>query len=198
MRTLVVYKILASAIFVGMCVSYACAEEEKNEMMQSYAADLTKYIAEAQADLQETEQCFAEEKSDILKNTSYNERILELKKEQIGIMKSLLVAVGSQDFEQIEELERQQEIKQHMLNLVGTEKDMALVIGDLKKQAASKKVDDPQQLAETIKDLETTFHGIIATEEAVFSETLRLKSLYKEKEKKLAECYQCLEGDAKK
>ena len=197
MRTLAIYKILASAIFVGMCVSCACAEEEKDAMMQSYASDLTKYISEAQADLQETEKCFAEEKSEILENTSYNERILQLKKEQIGIMKSLLVAVGNQDFEQIEELERQQEIKQHMLNLAGTEKDMALVIGDLKKQAASKKVTDPE-LAAAIKDLEATFHGILATEESVFSETLRLKNLYKEKEKKLAECYQCLEGDAQK
>ena len=133
MRTLAIYKILASAILIGMCISYASADEQKGEMMKSYAADLTKYISEAQADIQETEQMFAEEKCEYLENTSYNERILDLKKEQIAVMKSLLLAVGQQDFEKIEELEQQNEVKQHMLNLVGTEKEMALVLGELKK-----------------------------------------------------------------
>ena len=54
-------------------------------------------------------------------------------------------------------------------------------------------MEDSPQLAASIKELETAFHGILATEEAVFSETLRLKNLYKEKEKKLAECQRYLE-----
>lgn len=197
MKTIAIYNMLITAILAAMCLSYAWAEEEKDEMMQAYAADMTKYIEQAQADLRETETMFADEKSEFLENTTFNQRIIELKKQQIGIMKELLRAIGKQDSEKIEELEKQQEVNQHMLNIIGTEKDMALILGDLRKRAEYKKIDNPAQLKESIRELEAAFHGILATEDTVFSETQRLKSLYKEKEKKLAECESLLESGKK-
>ncbi len=197
MKTIYVYKAMIASILFGMCISYTFADEEKNEMMRVYGEDLTKYIIEAQNDLRDTEKIFAEEKDEFLENTDFNQRIIELKQQKLAVMKELLKAVHKQDFDMIEKLERQQEINQHRLNLIGTEKDMVLTLGKLKKRAEYEKVADPAKLKASIKELESLFYGILASEEAVFTETLRLKSLYKDKEKKLAECEDIFQSDKK-
>lgn len=189
------HAIMTVGVIAGFfcCSTLICADEtvEKQQMMDAYANELATYITQAQADLDETRALFDKENSEYPDNQSFNRSILALKQQQSAVMKELLKAVRAMDFERIGQLEQKLALSQHQLTMAATEKDMAVTLADLRKRASYVPAENQKQLNDTIKQLEETFHGILATEDTIFDETARLKSLYKTKDRMISECEKC-------
>lgn len=172
--------------------------EEKREQLTAYAAELTAYITQAIADYEQTRTVFEKENSEFLETARYNQRLLNLKQQQIDTMKELLLSVRNNDMKSIEALEKQQIINEHLFNIAALEKDRMIVIGDIKKRAQIYAPANNTELNSTIKKLETTYAEIIEREENVFAQAQYLRSLYKAKEETLADCEECFEQLNKK
>ncbi|RJP61372.1 MAG: hypothetical protein C4541_01860 [Candidatus Auribacter fodinae] len=196
-----IYGLLVTGLFalVSLMPMIAIAVNEQQEMLDAYAEQTTQYITDAIADLKMIEEQFAEEKNEFLEGTTYNDQLLSIKQQQVQAMKDLLKAIRSADMDAIKEIEAKQVLLDHKFNMVGMEKDMICVMGDLKKRANKYPVANPAHLNESVKQLEATYYEMLEREENVFSQTQQLKQACMRKEELLSECEKCFEAvDTKK